>query len=274
MALREGRKRFLTLAARKLHCHHDATDERPPRQARARLYCAQSKPDPSVCPPMVRAIVFDLFETLVTELGTQPTRVSSVGAALGLDREAFRVEWKAARPHVVSGRLSFGEALTQISRSLAGRVDTIAIERACRQRMREKAAVFAAVHQDVSTLILQLRARGLSLAVVSNCFAGDVGAWSAWPLAREFQQTVFSCVAGVAKPNLEIYLKATRGLRVEPDAAVFIGDGGDDELAGAERAGLSAFRADWFSRRRAHAGPSLPWSEGLATPRDVLRIVS
>jgi hypothetical protein len=39
----------------------------------------------------VRAIVFDLFETLVSELGTEPTRVSSVGAGLtnlelGLDR--------------------------------------------------------------------------------------------------------------------------------------------------------------------------------------------
>jgi HAD superfamily hydrolase (TIGR01509 family) len=226
------------------------------------------------CVPMVRAVVFDLFETLVTELGTQPTRVSSIGAALGLEREAFRTEWKAARLHVVSGRLSFGGALTQISRTLAGRVDTIAIERACDQRMREKAAVFAAVDQEVSTLILQLRAHGISLAVVSNCFAEDVRGWPAWPLAREFQQTVFSCVAGVAKPDPAIYLKAIRGLGIEPDTAVFIGDGGDDELAGAESAGLRAFRADWFSRRRSHAGPSVPGSEGLASPEDVLRIIS
>jgi hypothetical protein len=55
---------------------------------------------------MVRAVVFDLFETLLTVTGTQPTRASSVGAALGLEREPFRVEWKARRPHVVSGRLS------------------------------------------------------------------------------------------------------------------------------------------------------------------------
>jgi hypothetical protein len=41
---------------------------------------------------MVSAVVFDLFETLVTETGTQPTRASSVGAALGLQREAFQVE--------------------------------------------------------------------------------------------------------------------------------------------------------------------------------------
>jgi len=102
---------------------------------------------------MVRAVVFDLFETLVTEIGIQPTPVSSVGAALGLERETFRVEWKVLRPHVVLGRVSFGEALTQISRTLAGRVDTAAVERACEQRTREKATVFAAIDKDVSTLI-------------------------------------------------------------------------------------------------------------------------
>lgn len=221
---------------------------------------------------MVRAVVFDLFETLVTEAGTPPTRVSSVGAALGLEREAFRVEWKARRPHVVTGRLSFGEALTEISRMLAGGVDTTAIERACEQRIREKATVFSTIDEDVSTLIGQLRARSLGLAVVSNGFAEDVRAWPAWPLARAFQSTVFSCVAGVAKPDPEIYLKAIRELGVEPDTAVYIGDGGDDELAGAEKAGLRAFRADWFSRRWPHAGSSSA-GVGLANPRDVLRIV-
>ena len=74
--------------------------------------------------------------------------------------------------------------------------------------------------------------------MVSNCFAEDVSAWPAWPRAREFQSTVFSCVAGVAKPDPEIYLKAIRGMGVDPHTAVFIGDGIDDELAGAEKAAL------------------------------------
>lgn len=223
---------------------------------------------------MVRAVVFNLFETLVTESGTQPTRVSSVGAALGLEREAFRVQWKVRRPHVVAGRLSFREALTEISRMLAGGVDTAAIERACEQRIREKAAVFPAIDEDVSALIGELRARGLSLAVVSNGFAEDVCAWPAWPLAHAFHSTVFSCLAGVAKPDPEIYLKAIKELGVEPDAAVYIGDGGDDELAGAEKAGLRALRADWFSKRWPHAGASASAGVGLANPRDVLCIVS
>ena len=53
---------------------------------------------------------------------------------------------------------------------------------------------------------------------------------------------------GLAKPDPEIYWKAIRELGIEPATTVYVGDGGNDELAGAERAGLRAFRAAWFSR--------------------------
>jgi HAD superfamily hydrolase (TIGR01509 family) len=201
---------------------------------------------------MVRAVLFDLFETLVTESGTQPTRASRLGGALGLDSEAFRIQWKTRRPRVVLGELSFGEALAEISCLLTGSVNSAAVRRVCAQRIREKALAFAKIDPYVSALIGRLRTRGVSLAVISNCFAEDVAAWPAWPLARDFQCSVFSYVAGMAKPDPAIYLTATRALDVEPEDAMFIGDGGDDELVGAGRAGLRVCRADWFSTRSHH----------------------
>lgn len=222
---------------------------------------------------MVRAVLFDLFETLVTEVSVQPTRASRLGAALGLPPEPFRSEWKARRPRVMLGAIGFGEALAEIFQTLSGTVDPVAIERVCQQRMREKAAAFARIDADVAALVSDLRRRGLALAVVSNCCAEDVHGWAAWPLAREFEVSIFSCSAGIAKPHPGIYLKAAERLRVEPGEAVFIGDGGDDELAGAERAGLRAFRATWFSRRWAHAPQPESTHVSLAAPQDVLRVL-
>jgi putative hydrolase of the HAD superfamily len=222
---------------------------------------------------MVKAVLFDLFETLVTESVTQPTRTSRLGSALGLEDAAFRAEWKATRPRIILGDLSFHEALTEISRTLIGRVDAVIVAHLCEERVREKAVAFAAIDEDVVALVRRLRGRGVSLAVISNCFAEDVRSWSTWPLACEFQCSVFSCEAGMAKPDPEIYLKATRGLGVEPDDAVFIGDGGDGELVGAGRAGLRAFRADWFSSRWPHVRSS-DSGVGLANPRDVLSLVT
>ena len=222
---------------------------------------------------MINAVLFDLFETLITESPVLPTRASSLGAALGLQPEAFRVEWKTWRPRVVLGQVSFTDALTEISRNLTGRVDTAAVQRIRTQRIREKAAVYARIDEEVTALIAELRHQGVGLAVISNCFSEDVLAWPACPLAREFQCTAFSFAEGVAKPDSEIYRRAISRLGVEPATAVFIGDGGDDELAGAALAGLRAFRAVWFVRDRP-VQPSGAVSPELANRRDVLTLVT
>jgi FMN phosphatase YigB (HAD superfamily) len=222
---------------------------------------------------MIRAVLFDLFETLVTEYPGPPTRASSLGPVLGLEREAYRVLWKARRPRIVVGTLSFRDALTEISTALTGSADAAAIQRICEQRVGEKVVVFRQVDADIAAMIGALRARGLRLAVISNGFAEDVRGWPTWPLAREFQCTLFSCESGIAKPDPQIYLNATRALGVESDAAIYIGDGGDSELQGAEDAGLRAFRADWFARNWPHTR-TVSGGAALAHPQDVLNVAS
>ena len=215
---------------------------------------------------MINAVLFDLFETLITESQIRPTRASSLAAALGLEPKAYRTEWKARRPRVVLGELSFADALTEVSQTLVGRADAAVIHRICEQRMREKADAFSRTDHYVMPLVTNLIRRRVALGVVSNGFKEDVLPWSGSPFASAFQCTAFSCEEGVAKPTPEIYLRAMHRLGAQPDTTVYIGDGADDELAGAEQAGLRAYRASWFV-------PTAPqpsaWPE-LAGPKDVL----
>jgi len=51
---------------------------------------------------------------------------------------------------------------------------------------------------------------------------------------------VFSCDVGVSKPDPRIYEIACERLGVEPDECLFVGDGANDELPGAERVGMTA----------------------------------
>jgi putative hydrolase of the HAD superfamily len=219
---------------------------------------------------MIKAILFDLYETLITESHLAPTRASSLADALGLERQAYRTEWKARRQRIVVGELSFADALTEVSRALVGTVDAAAVQQICQQRTREKAAAFAQPHHQVVKLISGLRRRGAGLGVVSNGFREDVLAWSDCSLAPSFQCTAFSCEEGVAKPDPEIYLRAIHRLRVQPETTLYVGDGGDDELTGAEQAGLRAFRATWFARS---SSEDLSWPE-LTTCEDVLKLVA
>jgi HAD superfamily hydrolase (TIGR01509 family) len=174
----------------------------------------------------------------------------------------------------VSGQLSFADALTEISRTLTGCVDTSAVERMRQQRIQEKAAAYARIDEAVMALVSDLRRRGVGLAVISNCFSEDVLAWSTCPLAREFQCTVFSSAEGMAKPAPEIYRRAISRLGVEPATAVFIGDDGDHELTGAAQAGVRAFRAIWFARNWPRFQPSGAGGLALTHPRDVLTLLT
>jgi phosphoserine phosphatase len=127
---------------------------------------------------MIKAVLFDIFETLVTESGIKPTRASSLATTLGLEDDAYRRDWKARRRCVVQGQMSFAKALTEISQALLGNVDQAAIEDICHQRIREKATVYAHIDDEVGALVTALARRDIALAVISNGFEEDVLGWS------------------------------------------------------------------------------------------------
>lgn len=222
---------------------------------------------------MVKAVLFDLFETLITESSVPPTRASSLGESLGVDPAAFRSQWRVRRPRVILGQLSFAEGLAEICDSLVGRVDTAAIQRICEQRVIEKAAFFHRIRDDIAALFTDLTSLSIRLGVISNCFEEDVRAWPACSLARQTRCAVFSFAEGVAKPDSRIYRLAAHRLGIEPATAVFVGDGAESELVGAEQAGVRAFRAVWFSSAGRQPQPRSTESD-LASPQDVLNVIA
>ena len=201
---------------------------------------------------MAQAILFDLFETLITESRDPPSGVSSLAPEFECAREAFRAQWKTRRPAVTAGRLSFRDALRDVTNTLGGHADEVTLRRICDDRVRTKARAFAQIDPLVLTTIDHLRRRSLRLGVISNCFAEDVVEWPQSSLASRFDCTLFSFEAGLAKPDPAIYLEATRRLGVSASDTWFIGDGQDNELLGAERAGLRSFHALWFLKRWSH----------------------
>jgi HAD superfamily hydrolase (TIGR01509 family) len=221
---------------------------------------------------MITAVLFDLFETLVTESVMPPLRASSLGEALGLDPVAFRAEWKAHRPLVLRGELSFRDALTEIGKRLGGAVPADRVQHACEERTREKAVAVQRIDPRLAALTSELSRRGIRLGVVSNCFAEDVQSWPECALASKFRCTVFSYAFGVAKPDSRIYLEAVERLGVDPANTMFIGDGPEIELRGAALAGLRALQAVWFANGPP-GGPVAGAFPRVLNPQDVLQHV-
>ena len=217
---------------------------------------------------MFKAVLFDLYETLVTESGAEIRNAGALGESFGLDARAYRREWKQLRPFVLCGRLTFQAALTEVGERLGVAIPLELVQRACEERTRAKSSIFRRIDPALVALARELRQRGMRLGVVSNCMAEDVLGWPDSALAPEFDCTMFSFMAGVVKPDVEIYLEALQRLGINAGDAIYIGDGGDDELAGARRAGLSAAQAAWFVSR--NASPAEPL---LSKPADVRRLI-
>jgi putative hydrolase of the HAD superfamily len=196
----------------------------------------------------IQAVLFDLFETLVTELNAPVRRASSLAAQLGVDESEYKREWKSRRSDVVLGRCTFHDALAQIAAGLGRATDEAVLELLRSERVVQKAGILRAVEPGVLAALGELRNEGLKLAVITNAFAEDVAGWEDSPLRPLFDVTVFSCAAGLAKPDPEIYLAACRALDVMPQQGLFVGDGAD-EVEGARATGLAASRALWFASR-------------------------
>ena len=105
---------------------------------------------------------------------------------------------------------------------------------------RDHARTILVPREGALETLEELRRRGFKRGLISVC-SGDVeDVWEETPFAPHFDDAVFSCAVGIRKPDPRIYRIACERLGVEPEDCLFVGDGANDELAGAERVGMKA----------------------------------
>ncbi len=192
---------------------------------------------------MIRAVIFDMYETLVTLL-TGPRCFSGEMAALaGADVETFRAAWRATEDARMTG-LPLEKALRRTMEA-AGCWEEEAYERILRQRRASREIRPEALHPEILPLLIALRERGLRIGLVTNCQsdeAAEIRRSLLWP---HFDAPVLSCEVGLMKPDTAIFERCTRALGVEAKECLYVGDGGSCELTAARRLGMRAVQAAW-----------------------------
>jgi len=178
----------------------------------------------------VHAVVFDLWDTLVDwPVDDWNAYKRDFAARLGITHERFDVLWNETYSLRETGQLS--EAFR-----LIGADDGIAAEFAERRYDVIRGALVP--RPGALETLDELRERGLRLGLISVCSDEVPQAWPHTELADRLDAVVFSCRCGLMKPDPRIYLLAAEELGVEPGECLFVGDGANDELAGAERVGM------------------------------------
>ncbi|OOC62483.1 HAD family hydrolase [Paenibacillus ihbetae] len=199
----------------------------------------------------VRAAIFDLYETLITEFSDGKRiyrRQQDDPERLGLSQDEFKREWRTRQERRMNGSFpTFHAVIRDIleQRSLSYPHDHV--EQLYRARVEEKRLPFESIRPDILEMLGLLKKRGIKLGLISNCTEEEIIHFSRSPLADCFDDVIFSYEVGMAKPQKEIYLMACQRLGVAPEASIFVGDGGSDELRGARDAGLRPYHAYWFN---------------------------
>lgn len=227
----------------------------------------------------VSAVIFDLFETLVTERDPDRVSVANMPERLGVEEALFRDIWRSIGPRRNNGEIpDFGSALAEVARLTGQAFDEVVIEALCEERLQDKAKPFSTIRDDIVRMLTTLRNLHLKLGVVSNASVKEVASWSSCALAPLVDDVVFSFQVGMVKPDVRIYHLACDKLGVASSDTVFIGDGAFDELCGAEAAGLRPYWATWFldawpdwKRQGRVSGARYP---RLTSPGDVLLAVA
>ncbi len=206
-------------------------------------------------PEGARAIAFDLFHTLVDPERFRPrrfVRAQEAGELLGLPARTFLPEWEATFPdRQVTLRPTILERLAALCRThgVDARADVWARVDDAMGRYQDRAIL----RPDVSVLLAlrTLRRQGWALGLLSNCDERERRWWNRSPLAPLFSAALFSCDIGARKPSVHAYRALVPRWGGFPlERAIYVGDGGSDELRGARRAGFSwvVFQAGYVSK--------------------------
>jgi putative hydrolase of the HAD superfamily len=187
-----------------------------------------------------RAVVFDFFGTLTPTIITMVTDAerTAVGTALGVDPDELEAQWQAT--FVARSTGGTGD-LTATLRLLATRIGGTPTDAELAEAARIRTAAYrrsARPRPDTIEVLDTLRAKGLRLAVVSDCSMELVTMWAELAVAERVDATVFSALVGRRKPDPLMYRLACERLDVSPADCLYVGDGGSGELTGAEAAGM------------------------------------
>jgi putative hydrolase of the HAD superfamily len=178
-----------------------------------------------------RAVIFDLWDTLVEWPAEDAELLKrSVAEQIEAEWEDFDRRWSE------SYRASQTGPLADVYRSLGLADDHVETHVAARHELGRRALRLEA---GVAEALGELRRRGFRLGVISVCSEEVPAAWPESELAGVFDVETFSSDCGLMKPEPEIYVRTAAALGVDPADCFFVGDGANDELAGAARVGMT-----------------------------------
>ena len=118
----------------------------------------------------IQAVIFDMYEMLVTQFSSPLYYGTQIAEDLGLRAEEFLPGWPATEEARATGRLTFEDAMAELLQhhGLSGHH-----RRVVEKRIAIQADCFRHLHPGILPLLSALRERGIRIGLITNCFSEE-----------------------------------------------------------------------------------------------------
>lgn len=187
-----------------------------------------------------KAVLFDLFHTLTPLESVWSDQRPSTHQMLGVSRADWNNQlFDCSRDRLAGIQTDPFDIIAGMARKLNPDIADATIRAATENRIARFADALARIAPETRRVIQTLRQHGLKIGLISNADVTEVMGWSRSPIADLFDSTVISCHVGHVKPEPAIYRLSLEQLGIDASQAVFVGDGGSNELQGAKDLGIT-----------------------------------
>lgn len=194
---------------------------------------------------MLKAVIFDMYETLITHYRSPLYFGTQMAADAGITEDRFQKLWRPTEHDRTIGKLTLEKALEDILRENQCYSQEL-LNQIVQKRKAIKQECFKHLHPEIEPMLEELKKRGVRLGLISNCFSEEVEVIRNSELVTYFDAVFLSYEQGIQKPDEEIFQRCTACLSVRAEDCLYVGDGGSYELEAAVSLGMNVVQAVWY----------------------------
>lgn len=173
---------------------------------------------------MVKAVIFDMYETLVTLFESPLYFGTQMAFDAGVEEERFQEIWQTAEVDRTIGKITLEEILERILRT-NDRYSETKMNLIVSKRIRSREEAFEHLHKDIIPMLRALKKKGILIGLISNCFSEEAMVIKKSVLYPYFDAVCLSFDEGLQKPNPAIFKMCLEKLNVQAEYCLYIGDG-------------------------------------------------
>ncbi len=194
---------------------------------------------------MIKAVIFDMYETLVTHFDSPLYFGVQIAQDLGIPENIFQELWGHTDHDRTIGKITLEDALEDIMRKSECYSEEL-LDFVVQKRIDAKNECFEHLNKEIIPMLRILKEKQIKIGLISNCFSEEVSVIKNSILFSYFDVSCLSFEQGISKPDKEIYYRCMEKLHVNAEECLYVGDGGSQELETAEMLGMKAIQAVWY----------------------------